>query len=333
MSLTADEAFTRLQSAHAHGRFAHAYLITGPERSGTRELAVKLAGLILGTSDEPLRHSDAHVLEAESKSRRIKIEAVRELERELHLRSFFGGPKVGLIFDADRLVDSAANAFLKTLEEPPAQSHLLLVSSHPEQLPETVVSRCIEVPLRASEVAPSNPRQVTLLQVLESLGTSTDLAGAFAVVQRFAGLLAETRLAIQEEIAAAQKNDEIAYKQVGDLRGLEEREEYYKALVEARYRLQRAALLEVVEQWVADALRQQHGADGLDHPRFAHKTKLLATTVSTPQLLRRVEAMENLRENLERNVQEQLAIECAFLKVFAGDEPPLAGQRPARPVN
>jgi DNA polymerase-3 subunit delta' len=320
--LTADEAFSRLRAAHAHGRFAHAYLITGPERAGTRELAIKLTGLILGTNEDPLRHPDAHVLEAESKSRRIKIEPVRELERELHLRSFFGGPKVGVIFDADRLLEAAANAFLKTLEEPPERSHLLLVSSHPEQLPETVLSRCIEVPLRTAEAAPLDPRQMALLGLLESLGTSTDLPGAFFVLQRFNGLLAEARLEIQDEIAAAQKNDEIAYKQVGDVRGLEEREEYYKALVEARYRHQRAALLEVLEQWVADALRQQHGTDGLDYPRSAHQTKVLAATLSTSQLLGRAEALGNLRENLERNVQEQLALECAFLKVFAREETP-----------
>ena len=319
MPLTAEEAFARLRTAHGHGRFGHAYLITGPEGAGTRTLATRLAGLILGTNEEPLRHGDLHVLEAESKSRRIKIEAVRELERELHLRSFFGGPKVGLIFDADRLVESAANAFLKTLEEPPEQSHLLLVSSHPEQLPETVVSRCIEVPLRAAEARPLDARQIALLEMLKAVGTRTDLPGAFGALQRFNRLLAEARLAIEEEISVSQKNDELAYKQAGDLRGLEEREEHYKALVEARYRHQRTALLGVLEQWVADALRQQHGTAGLDYPDLAEQTAVLASAASTTELLRRVEALANLRENLERNVHEQLALECAFLQVFAGD--------------
>src|SRR5436190_24213631 len=87
-----DEALTRLRSAKTQGRLAHAYLITGPAGSGTRELAEQLTGLILGTSEAPFKHADAHVIEPESKSRRIRIELIREMERELHLRSSLGGP-------------------------------------------------------------------------------------------------------------------------------------------------------------------------------------------------------------------------------------------------
>ena len=319
MAFTADEAFDRLRAAHAQGRFAHAYLITGPAGSGTRELAARLASLILGTTDAPLAHPDAHILEPESKTRRITIDAIRELERELHLHSFSGGAKVGIVFEADRLVEQAANAFLKTLEEPPAHSHLLLVSSQPDQLLETILSRCIEVPLRALAPPPPTARQTALLALLQTSAASgpADLAGAFGLVQQFARLLAEAKAEIADQSEGEWKKEEALYKQVGDTKGLDDREEYYKARTEARYRAERAGLIEVLEQWFADALRQQHGADALDPPAHAAATAALAARTPTPQLLRRTAALAELRDHFNRNVQEQLALECAFLKAFA----------------
>ena len=124
MAFTADAAFQLLATAHAQDRLAHAYLITGPTGAGKLALATRLAAHLLGT-DAPLAHPDCHRIEPESKSRRIVIEQVRELEHTLHMRSLMGGKKVGLLIDADRLQPAAANAFLKTLEEPPAGTHHL----------------------------------------------------------------------------------------------------------------------------------------------------------------------------------------------------------------
>ena len=317
MPLTFDHALASLRTAHAENRVAHAYLITGQPGSGTRDLAERLTALLLRVETEPFEHCDAHVLQAESKSRRIKVEAVRGLDRALQLRSFSGGPKVGVVFDADRLVEAAANAFLKTLEEPPAGSHLLLVSSQPDQLLDTIVSRCIEIPLRVAAKPPVTAREHELLGALEKLGGTTDVAGAFGLVQQFTRLSTEARNGILEEIEQELKREEAAYKQAGDTRGLEEREEYYKALAEARYRLARTGLIAVLEKWFADALRQQHGAGALDFPEFAAATRALGERTRTPDLLRRAQALEGLRENSNRNVQEQLALECAFLRAFA----------------
>ncbi len=86
--------------------------------------------------------------EPESKSRRIVIEQIRELEHTLQMRAADGQKKIVIISEADRLQPQAANAFLKTLEEPPANSLLLLLSALPEALPDTIISRCnITIPL------------------------------------------------------------------------------------------------------------------------------------------------------------------------------------------
>lgn len=88
-------------------------------------------------------HPDVRRIEPENGE--IKIEAVREIIGNLAFRPFEGRVKVVIIDDADVLNIAAANAFLKTLEEPPAQSLIVLVSSRPDRLPATVRSRCVRV--------------------------------------------------------------------------------------------------------------------------------------------------------------------------------------------
>ena len=321
VAFTADEAFSLLQRAQANQRLAHAYLIAGPEGSGTRELAARLAGLLVKREADPLKHADVHTVEPESKSRRIVIEQMRDLEKELQLRSMTGGQKVGIIFDADRLMEQAANAFLKTLEEPPRNSTLLLVSSYPDQLLETILSRCIEVPLRPTERRVATERQAQLLRMLSEFSRlpKPNMPQTLTLTRGFQAMLAQAKETIKDQTDAAFKAEEKHYKQTSDAMGdwLDAREEYYAALAEARYRSERSALIETLEQWWADVLRHQQGAEHLDHPDFAAATKAVAAARSTADVLRRAEAIERLRENSGRNVQEQLALEVAFLEAFA----------------
>ena len=91
-----------------------------------------------------IAHPDLHVVQPESKSRRIVIDQIRELEHSIQRKPLVGGSKVAIIHDADRMQPQAANAFLKTLEEPPPGSLILLLSTVPEAILETVLSRCVE---------------------------------------------------------------------------------------------------------------------------------------------------------------------------------------------
>ena len=150
MAFTRTGAFEYLSRAYENGRLAHAYLISGPPGSGKRGLASDLSNLVTGATAADVFASQppgVYLAEPESKSRRIVIDQVRALEHALQMRASGGRRKVAIVAEADRLQPQAANAFLKTLEEPPNDSLLLLLSSMPEVLPDTILSRCIAVPL------------------------------------------------------------------------------------------------------------------------------------------------------------------------------------------
>src|SRR5213596_4309918 len=170
MAFSRTTALEYLRRAHEQNRVAHAYLITGPPGSGKQLLAADLASLVNGTPAKEVFSAKAReifVARPESKSRRILIDQVRDLEHALQMRASNGRRKVAIIPDADRLVAQAANAFLKTLEEPPKDSLLLLLSAFPEALPETILSRCIAIPLALNGELQSSGEEEKLVKLLQ----------------------------------------------------------------------------------------------------------------------------------------------------------------------
>ena len=104
-----------------------------------------------------ITHPDLRVVQPESKSRRIVIDQIRELEHAIQRKPLLAG-KVAIIHDAERMQPQAANAFLKTLEEPPEGSLILLLSTVPEAILETVLSAKLPCGLMRSKNQPRKKR-------------------------------------------------------------------------------------------------------------------------------------------------------------------------------
>jgi DNA polymerase III subunit delta' len=314
MAFTPKIALDYLRRAQERERLAHAYLITGPTGSGKRTLAAGIAAMVNGAVPGSVFAGsavDVHLASPESKSRRIAIEQIRALEHALQLRATSGGRKVAIISEADRLGSQAANAFLKTLEEPPKNSLLLLLSTIPELLPDTIVSRCLPLQLTAPNDTALSAEARELLALLDTVALGKEGAGvheAYQLAQGFQRLRGKMRAGIIEENNASQKGEETHYKQTTDAKNwLETREEHYKALTESVYLLHRAELVEILFLWWADVLRASTGVTARELPDEARGTAAVAARLTTPEILQRIRRY---------NVQENLALEVAFLKVF-----------------
>lgn len=135
---------TRLLDAALREGPAHAYLFHGPAGVGKREVARAFARALLGTERE--FHADLYELDALGEM--IRIDAIRELRRDLHMRPFEADKRVYLIFRANLLGEDAADALLKDLEEPPPYAVIVLVADDLGPIPETIRSRCQLVPFR-----------------------------------------------------------------------------------------------------------------------------------------------------------------------------------------
>jgi DNA polymerase-3 subunit delta' len=321
MAFTRTGALEYLSRAHERGRLGHAYLISGPPGSGKRGLASDLSNLVASEKTDDIFSSPppgVFLAEPESKSRRIVIDQVRALEHALQMRSGNGRRKVAIISDADRLQPQAANAFLKTLEEPPNDSLLILLSAMPEVLPDTILSRCVAVPLTAEEERAFSAEEEELVQLLGDVVSAKGkgIQPGYQLARGFHRLLAEVREAIQEENTAALKRDEARYRNTTDGAWLDDREDYYKALTESQYVRRRARLVEILFLWWSDVLRANTGIARRELSSAQQQTEALASRLKTPDILRRIRRLEELRDHLGRNIQEALAVEVAFLSVF-----------------
>ena len=156
-----------LAGAIEHERIGHAYLFTGPEQVGKSTLARRFAQALNCTAskltERPCdqcrsceliaaeRHPDVQVLEPEIGGRgkaTLKIEPIRTLQRGLNLSTYEGRHTIAIIRRFDAATPGAANAFLKTLEEPPSGVILLLTAKNAETLLPTISSRCRIIGLR-----------------------------------------------------------------------------------------------------------------------------------------------------------------------------------------
>lgn len=323
MAFHAEQATALLRDSLANGRLAHAYLITGEPGSGKRQVVLDLVNAVSQRTFDSLDEAEGdhvQVVVPESKSRRIRVDAMREVERRLNLAAPRGVTKVAVVLDAERFMPEAANAFLKTLEEPPPQSLIILVTALPGQLLDTTRSRCIHVPLFRAGPRPLGESEQHLLRELKARVLNAESAGklstAWSLLHAFGDLLKQVKQQIDEEHTAAMKEEAAIYRQTTEGDWLKQREEYYKGLTEAVYLERRDQLIDVFLAWHGDALRSREGRGARSLPGYEADTARFGALHESRVLLRRIRALEELRENLHTNVNEGLALEAGFLAAF-----------------
>ena len=334
------EARRLLEAALDEGP-SHAYLFYGPSGVGKRELARAFGRELIGTTRA--QHPDLYELAALGEM--IRIDEIRKLHRDLHMRPFEADRRVYLILSAQLLNEDAADALLKDLEEPPSYAVIVLVADELGPIPETIRSRCQLVPFRrlseraVREIvdarAPelSEERRVALARVAAGrVDRLTRLLDPNAVTRRET-LLAQARAVYREPsfdpAAAAAALLECARERGAEAKELEEvnvngldltareSEQQIKRAQRGAERDELLAQLEELEAWYRDLVVVAVGAE----QAAIHIDRLddLRADATRERLLGAEHAAEAVRETWrqleEFNLAPQLALEALFVRI------------------
>ncbi|MBI4101653.1 MAG: AAA family ATPase [Candidatus Nealsonbacteria bacterium] len=137
------------------GKISHALLFAGQDQLGKKTVALEFAKSLIKEEFRGDQHPDLILVGREAGESEIKIAQIRDLIWKLSLRPYSAPWKIAVLDEADRMTKDAQNCFLKTLEEPTLKTLVILVSSHPNQLLPTILSRCQIVkfyPVPGSEI-------------------------------------------------------------------------------------------------------------------------------------------------------------------------------------
>lgn len=297
----------------------HALLLTGSAAAGTHALALALAAELNGARAdklEELRHPMCRVLRPGSKSRRILIEDVRSVEPFLALRAEEGQTKLVIIMEADRMMEEAANAFLKTLEEPPPQTLIILITEQASRLLATILSRCVRVELREpGGLRLSEVQDAFLPAVAAALPLLGSDVAALALRADFQQLMAARREQITKRLNDAVKAESRAIAEGTDVRDWEaQQKDATAALIETEYLAEREQAIELLALCLGQAVLLASQAP--DVQPLTPEIAGVAAKHSVTSLLRRMRALDGLRSDLNFNINEALALDARFLDII-----------------
>jgi DNA polymerase III subunit delta' len=306
-----------LKSAMAKDRIAHAYLFYGIEGIGKRTTAAVFArALNCGAEDPPCdacpscrkaehkNHPDIVTIAAEGQF--IKIGAVKELQEQMTFRPSEGRRRIFILSEADRMNAAAANALLKTLEEPSAGNILLLTTARPHALPMTILSRCQHLrftPLTREEVE---------RYLREKAHLTVDAA---RVVAASAGGSIGKALEMNREDYLAQRNGIL-----DSLSSANPDDPLFRLAFAGRFGTEREEILErlqILRTCYRDALvfSETHEAGRLIFQDRIGVIRTLAERLSGCELLRNIGAIEAAAVAIDKNANKTLTLETMAIKL------------------
>ncbi len=321
-----DDAFHCVQHAFQSGRMPSGLIITGDIRGGAAALSTLILQMLFCREQPtPCRRCprcikvreqtafDIIWIAPEKKSRQISIDQIRErLLRTVSQTSLEGGWKCGVIVGADRMNDAAANAFLKTLEEPTPQTLFLLLTDSPQSLLPTILSRCQRIDVDAVANALPAAWQGDLMEILAAPlppGPVSALATSAQICALLAGLKEDAEQRVKAEAQAEA--------------GIDESDEVLSARINARYRELRHALLIALQNWYRDLLVIRSGGsdDLLYYPERRETLRPRAERLTLAQALANVGALEGIQRQLERNLSEETVLAYWLDRIATGVSP------------
>ena len=333
----------QLQRSLERGRLGHAYLFVGQDLGELENVGRALAQTLNCQDSTPTssasdacgqcigcqkiacdNHPDVMVIKPESKMRQIKIGQIvrrpnsppRVLHELIYQKSVEGGYKVALFVAADRLNKDAANALLKTLEEPPDRTVFVLLSTEPERVLDTIRSRCLRLSFAGDERQAFGAAEREWAREFALMAAQDDknLFVRYRLLDSLMQRLAEVNQSVEIEVEQASplnQHEEVPL----ELR--EQWEEENKAAVMAEYRFRRASFLAALQGWVRDVWLQTCGM-GRELARFpdlSDSTQVVADRLTRREAEENIRLVEQLQRTLHTNVTEILALEIGLLKL------------------
>jgi DNA polymerase III subunit delta' len=296
----------QIQLTTASGRLPHALLILSNAGLGAELLANRIAAASICASggEKPcgvcpecvmLRadtHPDVHFVEREEEAQQIKVEQVRGLIESLQLTSYRGRYKVGILAGAETLNSAGANAFLKTLEEPAANTLLILVATPNHRLPATIASRCRRITLQTPD-----PQDARLWLAQQGV-----LAGSCDILLNFSNGAPLKAVALETS-----KAQEIAEDMKRSLSRMESQRTDVSLVAERWFKGDLPLRMIWLENWITERIRS--GCDAVGLPGSLLKAKIRA-------LFDLLDDTRELRRSAATSTNLQLALESLLIKHF-----------------
>jgi DNA polymerase-3 subunit delta' len=311
-----------LKRALVHKTLAHAYLFSGEPGIGKKMTALALAAAVICPDAGPdggcgvcpacrkiasTGHPDVHILVPDGDE--IKIDQIRQIQADLSLKPFEGAKKVLIMDGAESMNPASSNAFLKTLEEPPGDVLIILVTSMPQGLLQTIRSRCQEIRFHPL------PRHTLAATLMNRRGLSEEDAWFLSALSqgsmgRGLEMDVEQEKAIRDEVMAL-------WRGLGSMSPAAVLSQA-EALARDRDRLER--FLDIGVVWLRDVL--VYGSTGderlLVQGRARDRQQEWGQQFSVPRMLADLDMLFSSRGLLDRRVSAQLVAENLLLKLGRG---------------
>ena len=302
------------------GKTAHSYLFEGVAGCGRKKTALSLVQALFctTTTDDACgvcsscrkidggNHPDIHQIAPLPDKRDISIEQLREMQHILSLRPYEAPRKVCIIDPAERMSVNAANSLLKTLEEPPGNALIILLTENAGMLLPTVRSRC-----QLIRFAPLSPEHLLLL--LERSGMAPETA---ALVAPMSGGSLQRALELDNEALAARR--EAVLTRVAQL-NIQQIATVFDAAEElSGNRDATLELLDMLLSFFRDVVHLGTGSGEIVNRSFRDAIEAIAAKRSFPRNLELLESIYETRRDVQRNANPKLALDHLFLTMASG---------------